>query len=131
MKFMTPCFVRVEDAEKREELTAWLNELGYEVYDWYWGQYIRFIRCWTTPKGVSKAVGYPCKQVRKTDIDCGSDIELFKALAAMNDENDLYQWFTDGYEWVLCPDPVVTKSIIPSYATYHKATAKEIVERFK
>lgn len=99
MKFSTPCFVCVEDANKRKELIEWIGRVGYKVYDWYWGECIRVIRCWTTPKGISKAVGYPCKQVRKTDIDCGTNIELFKALAAMNDENDREQWFTDGREW--------------------------------
>lgn len=129
MKFNTPCFVRVEDAEKRKELIAWLNRLGYKVYDWYWGQYIRVIRCWTTPKGISKAVGYPCKQVRKTDIDCGSNIELFKALAAMNDENDREQWFTDGARWYMCQ----SKKVHPDYKAlgYRKATTEEIIERYK
>lgn len=31
MKFTTPCFVRVEDAEKRKELTEWLQGIGYYV----------------------------------------------------------------------------------------------------
>lgn len=31
MKFTTPCFVRVEDAEKRKELTEWLKGIGYYV----------------------------------------------------------------------------------------------------
>lgn len=131
MKFKTPCFVRVEDAVKRKELIEWIGRIGYKVYDWYWGEYIRVIRCWTSPKGISKAVGYPCKQVRKSDIDCGSDIELFMALAAMNQENDLEQWFTDGQDWRLCHDEVITKMVNPSYALYHKATVEEIIEHFK
>ncbi|MCM1250327.1 MAG: hypothetical protein NC209_04190 [Alistipes sp.] len=64
-------------------------------------------------------------------IDCGTDVELFKALAAMNYENDREQWFTDGNDWCLCHDDIVTKMVIPSYALYHKATAAEIVEHFK
>lgn len=31
MKFTTPCFVRVEDAEKRKEMTEWLKGIGYTV----------------------------------------------------------------------------------------------------
>lgn len=129
MKFTVPCFVRVEDEEKRKELITWLNKFGYKVYEWYWGQYIRVVRCWTTPKGISKAVGYPCKQVRKTDIDCGSNIELFKALAAINDENDREQWFTNGTRWYLCQ----SKKVHPDYKIlgYHKATVEEIIERYK
>ena len=123
MKFITPCFVRIEDAKKREELMAWLNQLGYNIYDWYWGGCIRIIRCWTSPKGISKAVGYPCKQVRKTDIDCGNNIELFKALAAMNDTNARNQWLIDPCgAWYF--DPSDTTDL-------RKATAEEIIEHFK
>ena len=31
MKFTTPCFVRVEDAEKRKELAVWLSSIGRYV----------------------------------------------------------------------------------------------------
>ena len=31
MKFTTPCFVRVEDAEKRKELIGWLFSIGYAL----------------------------------------------------------------------------------------------------
>lgn len=130
MKFSTPCFVRVEDAEKRKELMEWISRIGYMVYCWCWDGCVRVIRCWTSPNGVSKAVGYPCKQVRKSDIDCGCNIELFMALAAMNQENDREQWFTNGHEWVKCPDDVVTKQVIPSYSDYHKATTSEIIKHF-
>lgn len=32
--------------------------------------------------------------------------------------------------FIKCPDPVVTKAVIPSYADYRKATVEEIVEYF-
>lgn len=147
MKFTTPRFVRVEDAEKRQKLIAWLREIGYSVYDFYWGGCIRVIRCWTSPKGVSKAIGYPCKQVRKTDIDCGSDIELFKALAATNDNrDDAMQWYTFEADYYFSEEDVyhhrgdVVSGLDMTYefedwrtALYYcrKATAEEIVEYFK
>lgn len=128
MKFTVPCFVHVEDEEKRVELFAWLEQLGYAICEWH-RDYIRIIRCWTTPTGVGRAVGYSWKQVRKTDIDCGADIELFKALAAINGENDREQWFTDGTRWYLCQ----SKKVHPDYTAlgYHKATAEEILEKHK
>lgn len=135
MKFTTPCFIRVEDAEKREELFRWLAHLGYAVCDWRWRDCIRIIRCWTTPKGTSKAVGYPCKQVRKTDIDCGTDIELFKALAAMNNENDHEQWFVvdhiGGLDEMVYADSEEALAYIQSGDGYRKATTEEIIERFR
>lgn len=129
MKFTAPCFVRVEDAAQRKELMAWLTQLGYNIYDWYWGGCIRVIRCWTSPKGISKAVGYPCKQVRKTDIDCGENIELFKALAAMNDGNDYNQLFIDERDGSM--NLSEHKSIGLNALVYRKATVAEIVEHFK
>lgn len=137
MKFTTPCFVRVEDAEKRDELLVWLKCIGYGSCDFLWGNCIKIIRCWTTPKGVGKAVGYPCKQVRKTDIDCGENIELFKALAAMNDENDREQWFTDtADDFCLCSsdrwsDEWQKENFEKYYCYWRKATAAEIIEHFK
>ena len=147
MKFTTPCYVRVEDMEKRKELIAWLNQLGYNIYDWYWGRCIRIIRCWNTPKGVSKAVGCPCKQVRKTDIDCGENIELFKALAAMTDDrDDVNQWYVFAADYYFGEEDVyyhrghVISGIDMIYvfedwrnALYYcrKATADEIIKHLK
>lgn len=138
MNFQTSCFVRVEDAEKRKNLFAWLSHIGYNINDWYWNEYIRVIRCWTTPKGINKAVGYPWKQVRKADIDCGENIEMFKALAAMNDENMLYQHvIDDGGNWGFCTqDDKQGRGIFLRRTTfnirkYRKATAEEIVAHFK
>lgn len=133
-RFTTPCFVRVEDAEERKKLMDWLSQLGYDIRDVYWNGCIRIVRCWTSPKGIDRAVGYPCKQVRKTDIDCGTDVELFKALAAMNDENDLYQAFIDDDG-----NFAISNSAIAGiksweavrFATPRKATAEEIIEHFK
>lgn len=133
MIFKTPCFVRVEDEEKRVELFAWLEQLGYAVCEWH-RDYIRIIRCWTTPTGVGRAVGYSWKQVRKTDIDCGENIELFKALAAMNDDNDLEQWFTgelNGEQlWWKCNQSDKHERFLKG-TLLHKASVDEIVKRYK
>lgn len=134
MIFKTPCFVCIEDAATREELLAWLQQIGYNVYAGYWGEYIRFIRCWTPTKGIGKAVGYPNKHVRRTDIDCGKNIELFKALAAMNDDNDLEQWFTgelNGEQlWWKCNQSDKRERYLKG-TLLHKATVDEIVKRYK
>ena len=98
MAFTTPCFVRVEDAAERKKLIEWLKEIGYE--------YVQ----------PPKEEVYGCKVVCESSyfgtahdeqtfataeyIDCGTSVHLFKALAAMNDENDIEQWFVvdDGFE---------------------------------
>lgn len=81
-------------------------------------------------------VSVDCNTIRngrnhKGGIDCGTDVDLFKAIAAMTPFNDREQWFTDGQDWRLCHDEVVTKMVIPSYSLYHKATAEEILKHFK
>lgn len=77
-------------------------------------------------------MGYPCKQVRKTDIDCGTDIELFKVLAAMNDENDYMQLFinkSNKYRWELC-DTHRLFDAVAKERDWRKATITEIIEHF-
>ena len=136
MSFTTPCFVRIEDPEKRNNLREWAKNIGYNFVDVagiesdysdpqpYIEVFPHSFRS-TTPQGNSFYVA------SRKAIDCGYNIELFKALAAMNDKNDREQWFTDGRDWRICKTPIVTKAVVPSYALYHKATAQEIVEYFK
>ena len=70
------------------------------------------------------------KVFAKEFIDCGANIELFKALAAMNNENDREQWFVEEGRIFKC-----TSNKINNYSyhwmTTRKATAEEIVEYFK
>lgn len=72
MAFLTPCFVRVEDAAEREKLIEWLLYIGH--------------------KSVI-ANDFEVTTIGDGHIECGTSVELFKALAAMNDENDREQWF--------------------------------------
>lgn len=129
MKFKTPCFVRVENLEEREELSKFLSDIGRTAMGSAEQPYMvasddSVIWCALEGRSIDTMVaqGY---------IDCGTNVSLFKALAAMNNENDREQWFTDGMDWRLCHDIIVTKMAIPSYALYHKATAEEIIEHFK
>ena len=71
-------------------------------------------------------------------IDCGENIDLFKALAAMNDENDLNQWYVCDVpywcdlrqgDWVIKRDTMDHTTFFPS--VFHKATVEEIIEHFK
>lgn len=65
--------------------------------------------------------------------DCGTNIALFKALAAMNDENDYMQLFinkSNRYRWVLCNAQRLFDAVAKE-CDWRKATAAEIVEHFK
>lgn len=135
MKFTTPCFVRVEDAEKRKELAVWLSSIGRYVSpavtssdyhkDWvivtepYDPDLDGYVGIWAkTPKSPAF-------------IDCGENIELFKALAAMNDENDNEQYFvTELAGSSYCVHKNRNTNLAYSL-TCRKATVAEIIEYFK
>ena len=133
MTFTTPCFVRVENPEKRNNLREWAKNIGYNFVDVagiesdysdpqpYIEVFPHSFRS-TTPQGNSFYVA------SRKAIDCGENIELFKALAAMNDENDLEQWFVsnEGSEWAICKKTLNVYSGV----LCRKATAEEIVEYF-
>ena len=140
MTFTTPCFVRVENPEKRKELIEWLKALGYRL------EYLRNdgVIVLTSENRVY-VYGEALYRVIKVDydsIDCGTDIELFKALAAMNEENDREQWYAyteyptnegkNGVRKFVFNEPARFDSFVdvPS-GYYRKATVEEIVEYFK
>ena len=69
-------------------------------------------------------------------FDCGTNEELFLAIAALRDDTDKYQWFTDGDKWILCPKTKfstfwVYYDIDVNADTIHKATVDELIEHFK
>lgn len=126
MSFTTPCFVRVKNSKECRKLIWWLKDVGYIVSPFVRGKYI-------------EAYNYKVGQVIATNskpegpYDCGSNIELFKALAAMNDENDYRQFFihrNNKYAWVLCNTRQLF-DCISLEQEYRKATAEEIIEYFK
>lgn len=147
MIFTTPCFVRVEDAEMRKELIEWLIGVGYECV--YGGSVDdNLISCYGDSFGVDYKSHMGCH-------NCGDNIALFKALAAMNDENYREQWFisnvtiffnklkgnvetANGERYLSVGDwfkPLVEnpkfKFIGRAALLFRKATAEEIIEHFK
>lgn len=134
MKFTTTCFVRIENAEKRKELAVWLSSIGRYVSpavtssddhkDWvivtepYDPDLDGYVGVW------AKAPKSPAF------IDCGENIELFKALAAMNDENDNEQYFvTELAGSSYCVHKNRNTNLDYSLVC-RKATVEEIIEHF-
>jgi len=78
-------------------------------------------------------------------IDCGTNEELFLAIAALRDDTNENQWFTNGEEWAYHPKTECCSPCNTVYRTlafdyipkdtnmvnYHKATVKELIEHFK
>lgn len=146
MGFTTPCFIRKNTKELRKEL----EELGYEIlnsgdttldahnYDGKGShKSIEEGKAIITSYGNLYGVVYDVDTVtKKGRIDCGMNEELFLAIAALRDDTDKYQWFTDGDKWIQCSE--IRFSTYWAYNdvdintdTIHKATVNELVEHFK
>lgn len=131
IKFITPCFVRVKDAKKRTDLFKWLFDIGYAgrhqinmansiIVVGLEDGCVDVVHC-NTSDGLA-AYGL---------IDCGENIGLFKALAAMNDENDNEQYFvTELAGSSYCVHKNRNTNLAYSL-TCRKATVAEIIEYFK
>lgn len=124
--FTQSCFIRKNTPELRKKL----EELGYTNTPNGRGE-------WFIPiEELKYLVTYPisgCYQGcngywYEDDFDCGINEELFLALAALRDDTDNNQWFTDGKLWEK------SNNYLPSHYMQlegHKATVEEIIEHFK
>lgn len=116
--FTQPCFIRKNTPELREKL----KELGYISHI--------FNNNDANNLYVDKLGTYISVDIENQPhyIDCGTNEELFLALAALRDDTDNNQWFTDGKLWEK------SNNDLPSHYMQlegHKATVKEIIEHFK
>ena len=136
--FTTPCFIRKNTPELRE----YLEGLGYSKIKQ--AIYYDNIMCANNNIWFVKTPFKPIALGGNLDgskweecIDCGTNEKLFKAIAALRDDSDYLQWFTDGNEWELChgidflKEDYTTMELIEKRNFYHKATVEELIEKFK
>ena len=144
MSFTTRCFIR----KNSKELQKKLANIGYDIcrcvnfekVEWlhtlpingtvhgkgYFDEEMEF-HDWTVEKELNRfVIGNP------TYIDCGENEDLFLAIAALRDDSDIHQWFTDGILWELCGVDEASyygwKNVYKS--VFHKATVEELIEHF-
>lgn len=138
--FTQPCFIRKNTPELRKKL----EELGYRYAQNGYAEW--FIPIEDLPYlGVnlySNGVYMGISGNWNNWIDCGTNEELFLALAALRNDTDINQWFVMEVEvyqdlsqgdWFKATDVngqyhIGTK-IDPLYC--HKATVEELIEHFK
>ena len=128
MGFTTAAFIRKNTPELRNKL----EELGYylhpECIDDDRGNYLFVNREYY----LNRPLGYLEELSRS--IDCGTNDELFIALAALRDDIDIHQWFTDGKEWFQCRFLKVGMHYYDKpeilFERWHKATVEELIEHF-
>ena len=131
MTFTTPCFVRVENTERRKELVKWCTEIGYDSPQ----EPIEIIAGSIVVSVAQMALVMYEGDVAQLRfyIDCGTNIELFKALASRNDENASEQWLVNDLGiWIKCAADLFGYTKGEDNVThFRKATVEEIVEHFK
>lgn len=125
--FTQPCFIRKNTPELKKKL----EELGYISHI--------FNNNDANNIYVDKLGTYISVDIENQPyyIDCGTNEELFLALAALRDDTDKNQWVIDeanecfGYEdsWSICDKYDMNERAV--YTHYRKATVEEIIEKFK
>lgn len=133
--FTQPCFIRKDTQELRDKL----KEIGLEPHPCIMPKACDFL---FVNRGFysRNEIGYQ-EEVERA-IDCGTNEELFLALAALQDNSDENQWFMmdlDVYlninkgDWFKATNIEggfhVGTQIEPMYC--HKATVEELIEHFK
>lgn len=142
MGFTTPCIIRKNTTKIRDRL----KELGYNC-----NPYLGWHNLYTSVFGFAAVYSMSDDDInvlsKKIDsfIDCGTNEELFLAIAALRDDTNENQWFTNGEEWAYhpkteCCSPCNTVYITLAFdsipedtnmGNYHKATVEELIEHFK
>ena len=68
-------------------------------------------------------------------IDCGTNEELFLSIAALRDDSDIHQWFTNDVFWIKCSQIDLKHELDNNseefcVADFHKATVEELIKHF-
>lgn len=123
--FTQPCFIRKDTTELRKKL----KDLGQREnsFDDFSGKWL------AANHGMFISVSEGFQNLCKEDIDCGTNEQLFLAIAALNDNGDYMQWFTNGKRWYQnkINDIEIIRLGAGSPIGFHKAIVEELIEHFK
>jgi hypothetical protein len=136
--FTQPCFIQ----KNTPELIKKLEELGYKNAGKvrYFGESI-YTYC---EHKVCYVSAYKIRETYNTFIDCGTNEELFLAVAALRNDTDKHQWFIYNsmdctieqlrtIEWVKCTEDKIEDMMYwdSMHLNCKKATIEELIEHFK
>lgn len=133
--FTTPCFIRKNTPELREML----EKLGYSPTQNGHGEWfipmneLPYLETYPMSKSYMGRAGFWSTSV----IDCGTNEELFLALAALRDDSDSHQYFIFTKDVQMGPashkkGDLFYSDSIKKVPLFHlrKATADDIIEHF-
>lgn len=94
MNFQISCMVLVQNEQQQIELEKWMKSIGWRLRGGRKGG-PRFLMADTDENvGLWLELDESAREWFSHDFhDCGENIEMFKALAAINSDNDREQWF--------------------------------------
>ena len=138
--FTQRCFIR----KNTKELVEKLKELGYNQCLSARGNFVDSLQTtWNSMGGnVYGFLSIPSDKIEEPIIDdingvnCGTNEELFLAIAALRDDSDKFQCFTNGVFWIKCSQLELKHELDNNYeefcvADFHKATVEELIKHFK
>lgn len=124
--FTQKCFIR----KNTPEIVNALEQLGYGTLFSARNGYGEYLCCYN-----SIVTGSDGGEINYEFIDCGTNEELFLAIAALRDDSDKFQYFTNGVFWIKCSQLELKHELDNNYeefcvADFHKATVQELIEHF-
>lgn len=147
MNFKHSAFIKITDSQKRKEVIEFLEKIGYVRST---GSHAYDEECIFTSTRAIKDFTYGFVPAYKTDyytleefgvsggrINCEENIELFKAIVAINDENDYLQWFVNGKSHFICTEYFKNEFFEQdedtklSLDSFFKATPEQLINHFK
>lgn len=137
MGFIQPCFIR----KSTKDLTKKVYSIGNRSGRGYWHSDINTLLVCESDqyRCLDDEWGNAVSLTKKGYINCGTNEELFLAIAALRDDTDKYQWFVnEKMEFVFCNQSEL-KHVIDnneewcdySVSEFHKATVAELIEHFE
>ena len=125
--FTQKCFIR----KNTPELVNALEQLGYGTLFSARNGYGEYLCCYN-----SIVTGADGSVINYEFIDCGTNEKLFLAIAALRDDSDKFQYFTNGVFWIKCSQLELKHELDNNYeefcvADFHKATVEELIKHFK
>ena len=126
--FTQKCFIR----KNTPELVKKLEELGYKALFSARNGYGKYLYAFN---GTIVGGEYNAYNEKTGFIDCGTNEELFLAIAALRDDSDKFQYFTNGVFWIKCSQLELKHELDNNYeefcvADFHKATVSELINHF-
>lgn len=94
MNFQTSCMILVRDEQQQIELQKWMNGIGWRICGGRDSKHCFLVADTDENAALWMELDESAREWFGHDFyDCGENIEMFKALAAMNSDHDREQWF--------------------------------------